>query len=67
VSEREDPLAELPVAYAVALRLSDAGVSTQVIARAIGIEPEAVKPLLSLARAKLAERSAAPGQAPNQQ
>jgi DNA-directed RNA polymerase specialized sigma24 family protein len=67
VSEPEDVLAELPVAYAVALRLYDAGVSTQLIARAVGIEAEAVEPLLRLARAKLAERLEASGPASNQQ
>jgi len=56
VREREQALAELPVVYAVALRLSDAGVSTEVIAHAVGVEPEAVDPLLRLAKAKLAER-----------
>ena len=61
LSEREQALFELPVAYAVALRLSDAGVSTEVIAQAIGIEPEAVEPLLRLARAKLAEHVTPPG------
>jgi DNA-directed RNA polymerase specialized sigma24 family protein len=67
LSEEEDALAELPVAYAVALRLFDAGVSTDVIARAVGVEPEAVDPLLRLARAKLAEQlKAAPGRAPKQ-
>jgi hypothetical protein len=55
VSEREEALAELPVAYAVALRMSAAGVST------VGVEPEAVEPLLRLAHAKLAERLDAHG------
>jgi DNA-directed RNA polymerase specialized sigma24 family protein len=61
VSEREEALAELPVAYAVALRMSAAGVSTQLIAHAVGVEPEAVEPLLRLAHAKLAERLDAHG------
>ena len=54
--EREAALAELPVVYAVALRLSDAGLSTEMIAHAVGVAPEAVDPLLRLAQAKLAER-----------
>ncbi len=66
LSEQEDALADLPVAYAVALRLSDAGVSKDVIAQAIGVEPEAVDPLLRLARAKLAEQVNAVGRAPKQ-
>ena len=64
VDERADALGELPVAYAVALRLSDAGVSTQVIAQAVGVEVEAVGPLLRLARAKLAEVLNASGRVP---
>jgi DNA-directed RNA polymerase specialized sigma24 family protein len=55
-----DALARLPVAYAVALRLSDLGVSTDVIAHAVGVEPEAVGPLLRLAHAKLRELSETP-------
>jgi DNA-directed RNA polymerase specialized sigma24 family protein len=61
VSERADALAQLPVAYAVALRLSDLGVSTDVIAQAVGVEPEAVGPLLRLAQAKLRELTDVPG------
>ncbi len=52
--EREQALAELPTAYAVALRLSEQGVPTEVIARGVGVEPEALEPLLRLARVKLA-------------
>src|SRR5262249_10148774 len=55
VNERAEALSQLPVAYAVALRLSELGVSTDVIAHAVGIEPDAVDPLLRLAHAKLRE------------
>ena len=55
VNERAEALAQLPVAYAVALRLSELGVSTDVIAHAVGVEPDAVDPLLRLAHAKLRE------------
>ena len=64
LSDHEDALTELPVAYAVALRLSDAGASTQMIAQAVGVEIEAVEPMLRLARAKLAEHMNIRGRAP---
>jgi DNA-directed RNA polymerase specialized sigma24 family protein len=53
--EREQALAELPPVYAIALRLDEEGVARDVIARGVGVEPQAVEPLLVLARAKLAE------------
>ena len=43
----------LPSAYATALRLADAGVTETVIARAVGVEPESVRPLLQIAYSKL--------------
>jgi DNA-directed RNA polymerase specialized sigma24 family protein len=46
--------AELPEPYAVALQLHDEGVSDEAIAARLGIEPEAVGPLLRLGAAKLA-------------
>ena len=52
--EREQAIAELPTVYAMALRLSEQGVDREVIARDVGIEAEAVEPLLRLAHAKLA-------------
>jgi DNA-directed RNA polymerase specialized sigma24 family protein len=51
---RAQAIAELPTAYAVALRLSDQGVDREAIARVVGIETEAVEPLLRLAHTKLA-------------
>jgi DNA-directed RNA polymerase specialized sigma24 family protein len=53
--EREKALAELPPVYAIALRLDEQGVSREVIARGVGVEQQAVEPLLVLAHAKLAE------------
>lgn len=50
-----DVLAELPAAYAVALRLLEAGASHDVIAAALDIVPESVPSLLDLARAKAHE------------
>jgi len=46
----------LPEAYATALRLREAGCSDEMIADRLGIEPEAVPPLLRIAAAKLAHR-----------
>lgn len=52
--EREEALRLLPLAHATALRLRDAGATDAVIATALGIEPEAVAPLLQVAETKLA-------------
>ena len=51
--DRSRAIELLPEAYAEALRLVDAGQSDS-IAERLGIPPEAVGPLLRLARAKLA-------------
>ncbi len=52
--DRDHALAELPLAYAVALRLLERGVRNEDIAYGLGIEPEAVDPLVQLAHVKLA-------------
>jgi DNA-directed RNA polymerase specialized sigma24 family protein len=60
--DRERALAELPVAYAVALRLRAAGADDQTIAAALGIDPAGVPALLEVAEAKLsAEMARDPG------
>lgn len=46
-------LAVLPDAYAAALRWRDVGVATDEICRRLDIEPEALEPLLEVARRKL--------------
>jgi hypothetical protein len=51
--DRDEALTLLPFAYATALRLSEEGVADTVIARAVGIELEAVRPLLQVAHSKL--------------
>jgi hypothetical protein len=51
--DRDEALTLLPFAYATALRLADQGVADTVIARAVGVEPEAVRPLLQVAHSKL--------------
>ena len=52
--DRVGALEALPDAYAIALRLRDEGVASEAVARVLGVEPEAVGPLLTLAEAKLA-------------
>lgn len=44
----------LPVAHALALQLLDDEATNEQIAERLGIEPEAVRPLLAVAEAKLA-------------
>jgi hypothetical protein len=53
--ERAEAMSLLPFAYATALRLSDQGVSDEVIAHAVAVEPQAVPNLLRVARSKLDE------------
>jgi DNA-directed RNA polymerase specialized sigma24 family protein len=53
-------LDELPEVHAAALRLHRAGTGAAGIAAALGIEVEAVAPLLRVAEAKLASLLAAP-------
>jgi DNA-directed RNA polymerase specialized sigma24 family protein len=51
---------ELPEVHAAALRMHDAGIDETEIAETLGIEPEAMAPLLQVAKAKLASLLAAP-------
>ncbi len=48
-------LSRLPSAHSLALRLRDAGLPAELIAECLGIEPEALGPLLVVAEDKLAE------------
>lgn len=50
---RNDALNRLPLPYSMALRLSDAGVDDAVIAECVGVEPEGLRTLMEIARAKL--------------
>jgi hypothetical protein len=52
---RDVAMAALPTVHELALRLSDEGEPRERIARVLGMEPEAVGPLLEVAAAKLAE------------
>ena len=54
-TRRAGALTELPTVHALALRLRDEGEPPDRIARLLGIEPEAVEPLLEVASAKLEE------------
>jgi hypothetical protein len=51
--DRETALLELATAYAVALRLHDAGAPDDSVAQALGIPIESVAGLLQVAEAKL--------------
>ena len=46
-------MAHLPTAYSLALRLRDAHLPDDLIAECLGVEPEAVGPMLVVAQAKL--------------
>jgi DNA-directed RNA polymerase specialized sigma24 family protein len=51
--EPAEALARLPRPYALALRLREGGAGDSLIATRLGVEREAVDPLLRIARAKL--------------
>ncbi|MQA02537.1 MAG: hypothetical protein GEV07_07375 [Streptosporangiales bacterium] len=51
---RAAAMQRLPVAHALALQLLDDEATNEQIAERLGIEPEAVRPLLAVAEAKLA-------------
>ena len=51
---RATAIGRLPPPYAFALRLKDAGVTDEVVAEALGIDPVSLPPFLKLAEAKLA-------------
>ena len=53
--DREQALRLIPTVYAVALRLYDAGLRDHELAHTLGLEDEAVGPLLKVAEEKLRE------------
>jgi DNA-directed RNA polymerase specialized sigma24 family protein len=53
-AHRAASLQRLPVPYATALRLHDAGISDEVIAECIGVELDALPTFMRVAEAKLA-------------
>ena len=50
---RREAMRWLPEAYALGLRLKEAGTPEDVICDRLGVEPEALGPLLAVAEAKL--------------
>jgi DNA-directed RNA polymerase specialized sigma24 family protein len=56
---------QLPAAYRLAFHLREGGAPTDFIAEQLGIEPEAVGPLLTLATSKLRSLRHPPPQAPS--
>ena len=57
--DRNARIRRLPLALAIGLRLHEAGAADALIATGLGIEPEGVRPMLELARAKLCRLEAA--------
>lgn len=52
--ERVEAIRHLPSTYSLALRLREAGLVDDLIAECLGVEREALEPLLAIAEAKLA-------------
>lgn len=50
----DEAIGKLPYTYSLALRLRAAGVTDDLMAECLGVEPEAIGPLLALADSKLA-------------
>ncbi|MCV7064929.1 hypothetical protein [Mycolicibacterium houstonense] len=59
-ARRAEKLRRLPLPYATALRLRDAGIADDVIAEQVGVDPEALPTFMRLAEAKLAAASDLP-------
>jgi hypothetical protein len=51
---RAEAIRRLPGAYSLALRLRDAGLTDELIAEFLAMQPQALDPLLHVAEAKLA-------------
>jgi hypothetical protein len=51
---RTEAIRRLPGAYSLALRLRDAGLTDELIAECLAMQPQALDPLLHVAEAKLA-------------
>lgn len=59
-ARRADSLQRLPLPYATALRMRDAGIADDVIAECIGVEVDALPTFMRVAEAKLAAASDKP-------
>ena len=56
-AHRTDSLDRLPLPYAAALRLRDAGIADEVIAERVGVDVDALPSFMRVAEAKLATAS----------
>jgi hypothetical protein len=65
-AHRDRPLERLPLPYATALRLRDAGIADEVIADCVGVELDALPTFMQVAYAKLraASREIPSGKSP---
>jgi hypothetical protein len=59
-ARRAESLQRLPVPYATALRLRDAGVADEVIAERVGVDLDSLPTFMRVADAKLAAASGEP-------
>ncbi|HYO01084.1 MAG TPA: hypothetical protein VET27_03905 [Mycobacterium sp.] len=59
-ARRAEYLERLPLPYATALRLRDAGIADEVIAECVGVDLDALPTFMRVADAKLAAASDAP-------
>jgi hypothetical protein len=57
---RAEFLQRLPLPYATALRMRDAGIADEVIAECVGVDPDALPTFMRVAEAKLAAASEKP-------
>jgi hypothetical protein len=57
---RAESLQRLPLPYATALRMRDAGIADEVIAECVGVDPDALSTFMRVAEAKLAAASEQP-------
>ena len=56
-AHRPESLQRLPLPYATALRMRDAGIADEVIAECVGVDPDALPTFMRVAEAKLAAAS----------
>jgi hypothetical protein len=59
-ARRAEFLQRLPLPYATALRLRDAGIADELIAERVGVDPAALPTFMRVAEAKLAAASDEP-------
>lgn len=59
-ARRAKSLQQLPLPYATALRLRDAGIADEVIAECVGVDLDAIPTFMRVAAAKLAAASGEP-------